>query len=458
MARWLAWVVVAGVLVGGQLSAPAQTRSGPNIVLIVADDLGWADLSCYAPSIWQTPHLDRLAAQGVRFTDGYAASCVCSPTRAALMTGRHPARLHLTTFLPGRKDMPSQKLLQPVIRQQLPAEEITLAEVLKTRGYACGIFGKWHLGEGPQANPLAQGFDIYRGAVGRYFQFKGPNLVARDEREYLTDRLTEEAERFLETHRDRPFFLYLAHFAVHIPLQAKPELLAIYEKKAATAPADCPRKNPIYAAMMQSLDESVGRILKKLDDLHLSERTIVVFTSDNGGLSVKEGPNTPATSNAPLRLGKGYLYEGGIRVPLLIRWPGVTAAGQVCSVPVRSEDLFITLAEAAGAELPKDREWDGVSLATLLRGQSKNLPREYLYWHFPHYSNQGGKPCGAIRWGDWKLIEHFEDGQLELYNLRQDLSETRNLAEQHADVRDKLHRELAAWRQRINAQMPKPRE
>lgn len=450
MIRMWTCVMLSGVLLW---PGSAVGQNPPNIVLIVADDLGWADLSCYGPSLWQTPNLDRLAQQGMRFTDSYAASCVCSPTRAALMTGRHPARLHLTTFLPGRKDMPTQKLIQPVIRQQLPGEEITLAEVLKSRGYVCGIFGKWHLGNQPEAGPLAQGFDVYRGGEGRYFQFKGPNLVARDKLEYLTDRLTEEAELFLQANRERPFFLYLPHFAVHIPLQAKPDLLAIYQNKARTAPADLVRKNPHYAAMMHSLDESVGRIVKKLDELNLSDRTIVLFTSDNGGLSVVEGANTPATSNAPLRDGKGYLYEGGIRVPWIIRWPKVVPAGQVCSVPVRSEDLFITLAAAAGAKLPEDRDYDGVSLIPLLQGRANSLPREYLYWHFPHYSNQGGRPSSAIRFGDWKLIEHFEDGQLELFNLRSDLGETRNLAEQHPDLRDKLHSELVAWRKRVGAQM-----
>ena len=429
----------------------------PNIVLILADDLGWADLSCYGPSLWQTPNLDRLAQQGIRFTQAYAASCVCSPTRAALMTGRHPARLHLTTFLPGRKDFPDQKLLQPTIRQQLPPEEITLAEVLKKRGYVCGHFGKWHLGEGPTVNPAAQGFDVYKGSAGRYFNFKGPNLVARSEKDYLTDRLTEEAERFLEDNRSRPFFLYLPHFAVHIPLQAKEELLALYQKKAESAPPDLLRKNPYYAAVLHSLDESVGRILKKLDELKLTENTVVVFTSDNGGLSVKEGLNTPATSNTPLRAGKGHLYEGGIRVPLLVRWPGVVKPGRVSSTPVRSEDLFITLAEIAGAELPKDRELDGLSLVAHLRGQSESLSRECLYWHFPHYSNQGGRPSGAIRCGDWKLIEFFEDGRLELYNLRSDEAEQHNLAEKHPDLRDKLHRQLTEWRQRLQVQMPQPR-
>jgi arylsulfatase A-like enzyme len=370
------------------------------------------------------------------------------------MTGRHPARLHLTTFLPGRKDFPDQKLLQPVIRQQLPPEEITLAELLKKRGYVSAHFGKWHLGEAPTVNPLAQGFDIYRGSPARYFNFKGPNLVARSEREYLTDRLTEEAERFIEENRSRPFFLYLPHFAVHIPLQAKPELLALYQKKAETAAPDLLRKNPHYAAVLHSLDESVGRILQKLDDLKLSENTVIVFTSDNGGLSVKEGPNTPATSNAPLRAGKGHLYEGGIRVPLLVRWPGVVQPGRVCSTPVRSEDLFITLAEIAGAELPQDRELDGVSLLSLLRGQSQSLPRECLYWHFPHYSNQGGQPSGAIRCGDWKLIEFFEDGRLELYNLREDVGEQHNVADKHPQLRDKLHRQLTDWRQRLQVQMP----
>jgi len=447
---------VAGIL-GVHSLARAAEDCPPNIVLVVADDLGWADLSCYAPSLWQTPNLDRLAQQGIRFTHAYAASCVCSPTRAALMTGRHPARLHLTTFLPGRKDFPDQKLLQPSIRQQLPPEEITLAEVLKKRGYVCGHFGKWHLGEGPMVNPLAQGFDVYKGSAGRYFNFKGPNLVARSEKDYLTDRLTEEAERFLEENRSRPFFLYLPHFAVHIPLQAKEELLALYQKKAESAPAELLRKNPYYAAVLHSLDESVGRILQKLDDLKLTENTVVIFTSDNGGLSVKEGPNTPATSNAPLRAGKGHLYEGGIRVPLLVRWPGVVKPGRVCSTPVRTEDLFLTLAEIAGAELPKDRELDGVSLLSLLRGQSESLPRECLYWHFPHYSNQGGRPSGAIRCGDWKLIEFFEDGRLELYNLRTDEAEQHNVADKHPQLRDKLHRQLVEWRQRLQVQMPQPR-
>ncbi|MCS7014827.1 MAG: sulfatase [Gemmatales bacterium] len=455
MRRGLTWLAL---LVGVLSAARVAGQTPPNIVLIVADDLGWADLSCYALSLWQTPNLDRLAREGLRFTDAYAASCVCSPTRAALMTGRHPARLHLTTFLPGRKDMPTQRLLQPVIRQALPREETTLAELLKARGYACGHYGKWHLGEGPDSNPLAQGFDIYRGAVGRYFQFKGPNLVARDEQDYLTDRLTEEAELFLEANRNRPFFLYLPHFAVHIPLQAKPDLLAVYEKKAAQVGADLERKNPHYAAVLHSLDESVGRILKKLDALGLGERTLVVFTSDNGGLSVIEGPNTPATSNAPLRLGKGYLYEGGIRVPLLIRWPSVVAPGKTSSVPVRSEDLFMTLVQAAGAQLPADREYDGVSLLALLKGEADGLRRDFLYWHFPHYSNQGGKPSGAIRFGNWKLIEHYEDGQVELYHLEQDVGERHNLAAQHPEVRDKLQRELASWRQRIRAQMPLSRE
>ncbi len=456
--RTLLWLLASLVMA---LAARAEDRP-PNIVLILADDLGWADLSCYAPSLWQTPNLDRLAQQGIRFTHAYAASCVCSPTRAALMTGRHPARLHLTNYLPGRKDAPDQKLLQPSIRQQLPPEEITLAEVLKKRGYVCGHFGKWHLGEGPAVNPLAQGFDVYVGfdqgsSPGGYFNFKGSNLVARSDKDYLTDRLTEEAERFLEENRSRPFFLYLPHFAVHMPLQAKQELLALYQKKAKSAPAELLRKNPSYAAVLHSLDESVGRILQKLDELKLTENTVVIFTSDNGGLAEKRWP---ATSNAPLRAGKGHLYEGGIRVPLLVRWPGVVKPGRVCSTPVRTEDLFPTLAEIAGAELPKDRELDGVSLLSLFRGQSETLPRDCMYWHYPHYhysSREGGQPSGAIRSGDWKLIEFFEDGRLELYNLRTDEAEQHNVADKHPQLRDKLHRQLVEWRQRLQVQMPQPR-
>ncbi|MBX6314651.1 MAG: sulfatase [Isosphaeraceae bacterium] len=429
----------------------------PNIILILADDLGWADLGCYGSTFHETPNLDRLARRGMRFTQGYAACPVCSPTRASILTGRYPARLHLTDWLPGRSDRPSQKLLRPPIRQQLPLEEITIAEALRPRGYVSASIGKWHLG-GEPFWPEHQGFDLNRGGTqtgsppGGYFRFQTPSLSARDDQEYLTDRLTEEAERFIEQNQDRPFFLYLPHYAVHIPLQAKPDLVARFRAKPATGG---PQNNPIYAAMLWSLDEGVGRILKKLDDLKLTDRTVVIFTSDNGGLSVKEGPNTPATSNAPLRAGKGYLYEGGIREPWLIAWPGTIAPGSVCEVPVGSIDLYPTILAMAGAQPTPNQVIDGQSLMPLLTG-SGDFRREALYWHYPHYSNQGGRPGGAIREGDHKLIEFYEDGHVELYNLKDDPGEQHDLAAQKPELATRLRQRLAAWRESVDAQMMTP--
>jgi arylsulfatase A len=435
----------------------AEPAAKPNFVIILIDDMGWRDVGCNGSTFFRTPNIDRLAASGMRFTNGYAACPVCSPTRASILTGRYPARLHLTDWLPGRADRPSQKLLRPVIRQQLPLEEVTLARALKPSGYVSASIGKWHLG-GPPYYPEKHGFDVNVGGTqtgsppGGYFKFKTPTLMARNDREYLTDRLTEEAEKFLEANRDRPFFLYLAHYAVHIPLQAKADLL---EKYRGRAKADEPQNNPIYAAMIESVDDSVGRILKKLDGLHLSERTVVCFTSDNGGLSVREGPNTPATSNAPLRAGKGYLYEGGIREPFLVRWPGTVKPGSVCDVPVCSMDLFPTFLEVAGVAADPKRPLDGVSILPLLK-QTGVPKREALYWHYPHYSNQGGRPGGAVRQGDYKLIEHYEDGKLELFNLKDDPGETTDLAARMPDRARELHRLLQDWRKSVDAQMPTP--
>jgi arylsulfatase A len=457
-------VLIAAAIGGGPPLATAVNAAGPetqpprpNIVFVLIDDLGWADLGCYGSTFYETPHIDQLASRGVRFTNGYAACPVCSPTRASILTGRYPARLHLTDWLPGRTDRLSQKLLRPNIRQQLPLEEVTLAEALKPAGYVSGSIGKWHLG-GRGYLPKQQGFDVNVGGTqggsppGGYFNFKTPTLAARDPDEYLTDRLTEEAERFIERNQDRPFFLYLAHHAVHIPLQAKKDLIDKYRAKAKP---DEPQNNPIYAAMIESMDESVGRVVKKLDELKLADRTLIVFTSDNGGLSVKEGPNTPATSNAPLRAGKGYLYEGGIRVPWIVVWPGVRKRGSTCDVPVSSVDFFPTLLEVARVRLPADRDLDGVSLVPLLKrtGMPK---REPLYWHYPHYSNQGGKPGGAVRAGDWKLIEFYEDMHAELYNLKDDIGEQHDLAANHPEQAARLRKLLHNWRKSVDAQMPTP--
>jgi arylsulfatase A-like enzyme len=437
-------------------SAVQADAPRPNIVLIVIDDFGWADLGCYGSTYHETPNLDALARRGMRFTDAYAACPVCSPSRAALLTGKHPARLQLTDWLPGRSDRPSQKLRRPPIRQELPLEEITLAEALKPAGYASASIGKWHLG-GPPFWPEHQGFDLNVGGTatgsppGGYFGFRTPNLRARDDSEYLTDRLTDEAIAFVERNRSRPFFLYLAHYAVHIPLQSRPEILERYRANPA---AGSPQTNPIYAAMIESVDEGVGRLMRRLGDLGIDDRTIVIFTSDNGGLSVKEGPNTPATSNSPLRAGKGYLYEGGIRVPLIVAWPGATRPGSVCAAPVIGQDLAPTIREIAGVA-PAAGAVDGESLAPILKSTG-GLRRDALFWHYPHYSNQGGKPGGAIRQGSLKLIEWYEDGRAELYDLAEDPGERKDLAgDRPADV-ERLRGRLAGWRELVSAQMPTP--
>jgi arylsulfatase A-like enzyme len=434
------------------LTWPAAAAERPNFIVILVDDLGWADVGCYASSLQQTPHIDQLAKDGIRFTNGYSAAPICSPTRAALLTGQDPARLHLTDWLPGRKDMPSQKLARPIIHQQLPFEATTLAEALKSAGYTTAAIGKWHLG-GAGFSPEQQGFDVNIGGTqagsppGGYFNFKTPTLELKPG-EYLTDRLTDEAERFITAHRDKPFFLYLPHYTVHIPLQARKELIAKYEAKA--RPGE-PRQNPVYAAMMESLDDGVGRIVQKLKELKLTEKTVVVFTSDNGGLSVKEGPFTPATSNEPLRAGKGHLYEGGIRVPWIVSWPGTIKPGQVSDEPIISQDLFPTFCALAGV---KSKPVDGLSLPFV--PGPRDVKREALCWHYPHYSNQGGKPSSAVRQGDWKLIEFLEDQHVELYNLNDDPGEKTDLAAQQPERAKALKGRLHAWRTSVNAQMPTP--
>jgi arylsulfatase A-like enzyme len=453
---------LAAIAARPALAEPAEPTK-PNIVFILIDDMGWKDLGCYGSTFYETPNCDKLAAQGMRFTNAYAACPVCSPTRASILTGKYPARLHLTDWLPGRADMASQMLLRPKINHFLPLEETTLADALKPLGYTSASIGKWHLGGAPYF-PEKHGFDLNiggneRGSPPSYFYpYKNkngigvPGLDGGKEGEYLTDRLTDEAEKFIEMNKDRPFFLYFAHYAVHIPLQAKKDVIDKYRAKA--KPDDA-QNNPIYAAMVESVDDSVGRVLKKLDDLMIADRTIVFFMSDNGGLSVKEGPDTPSTSNAPLRAGKGYLYEGGVREPMMVRWPGVVKPGGVCDTPVSSIDFYPTILEMAGAKIDSKRVVDGVSLVPLLR-QSGGLTRDALYWHYPHYSNQGGKPGAAVRLGDFKLIEFYEDGRLELYHLKDDIGEERDLADKMPEKVKGLHKMLQDWRTAVDAQMMSP--
>jgi arylsulfatase A-like enzyme len=403
----------------------------PNVVLINADDLGVNDLRCYGRKDHRTPHLDKLASEGMRFSCAYCAQPICSPSRAALLTGKAPARLHLTTYLPGRPDTKAQKLLHPKMRQELPLEEVTLAEALRKAGYATACVGKWHLG-GKGFGPADQGFDfVFAGRANTT-----PSDTEGGKGEY---ELTAQAEKFLAEHRDKPFFLYLAHNNPHIPLAARDDL--IRRNKGAF--------NPLYAAVIETLDDSVGRLLATIDRLGLRDRTIVLFVADNGGLHVPEGRDDPPTHNTPFRAGKGFLYEGGLRVPLIVRWPGRVKAGSVTDTPIVNTDLTPTLLDLAGVESP--RGLDGVSLARLLRGEGEPAARA-LYWHFPHYTNQGSRPAGAVREGDWKLVEPYDDGRPELYNLAKDPGETKDLSAGEAARVEALKKKLAAWRKEVGAQ------
>ena len=461
-------MVMIGPVYGDELGKNPQR---PNVVLIVADDLGGADLGCYGSKFHRTPALDKLAASGVRFTDAYAACPVCSPTRAALMTGKVPARLNLTDWLPGRADRPDQMLRRPIIRQELPLAETTLAEALKSAGYATAHIGKWHLG-GEGFGPSEQGFDVniagdHTGSPRSYFApYRGgkkgeagavmPGLEDAPAGEYLTDRLTAEAEKFIEAHRAEPFFVYLPHYGVHTPLKAKAEMIATYPSWDGVPHGK--QENPIYAAMLESVDASVGRIVAQLEKLGLLENTLVIFTSDNGGLATLEGPNTPATNNSPLREGKGWLYEGGIRVPLIISGPGIAkvpagGAARTDKTPVWSCDILPTVLELAG--IAPTAKVDGVSLCGLLKGDAAPQ-REALYWHYPHYANQGGKPGGAIRAGQWKLIEFYENGRRELFDVSGGGGESRNWAAEKPEIVAELAGKLDAWRKSVDAQMPTP--
>lgn len=406
----------------------------PNIVLINADDLGVNDLACYGRRDHRTPHLDRLAKEGMRFTRAYCAQPICSPSRAALLTGKTPARLRLTTYLPGRADAPSQRLLHPPMRNELPLDELTLAEALRQGGYATACIGKWHLG-GRGFGPDKQGFDVV--FAGRANSRPSAEEGGKGELE-----LTAAAEAFVSSRRDRPFFLYLAHHNPHIPLAARDTLV---EKNRGAF-------HPLYAACVETLDDSVGRLLAHLDRLGLRETTLVLFTSDNGGLHVPELRDDAPTHNSPFRAGKGFLYEGGLRVPLIVRWPGKIAAG-VSTAALVNTDLMPTLLELAG--LPVPPRLDGVSQAAVWTGRQAGSPRT-LYWHFPHYNNQGGRPAGAVCEGDWKLIRPYDSDPVELYHLGDDPGESRNQAAREPQRVAALTAKLAAWRTAVGAAENRP--
>ena len=534
-------VTLAAFAMASPIARAEPGDAPPNIVLFFVDDLGWSDVGCYGSSFYNTPNIDGLAADGVRFTDAYATCHVCSPSRASLLTGKYPARIGLTDWLSGRPDHSFQELLNAEKLQALPQDEYTLAEALKAQGYSTAIFGKWHLGEAPD-DPLSQGFDVfapdgwYKGwpKAGYFAPFQMDGLDS-EEGAYLTDRLTDEALAYMESNKDNPFFLYLSHFAVHDPVQGRGDLVEQYEEKLSKMPeSKLPEfilegnpddKNPPsreelkvlidepgyegqrnlpnrvvkisqrqdnveFAGMVESMDESLGRVRAKLAELGIAENTIIVFFSDNGGMAgknarwpkeyltegaakkaaakkaaqKKEGkfstanlkPGGFSTSNLPLRGAKGWLYEGGIRVPLIVYSPNQVNAGTVCTEPVIGTDIYPTVLELAGLPMLPDQHVDGVSIASLLT-EKETLDRDAIFWHFPHYSNHGNQsPGGAIRSGDYKLLEYFENGTVQLFNLRDDIGEHKDLAEiepeRAAELREKLH----AWREAVSANMMSP--
>jgi len=463
-------------------------KPDPNVIFILIDDMGYADLGCYGSKFYESPNIDYLADEGIRFTDAYAACPVSSPTRASVMTGKYPVRTGITDWIPGRQatnsGSPADRLLALPFKLNLDLDETTIAELLRENGYTTMISGKWHLGQDSLYWPENQGFDVNRGGYSRgspvrnnqangYFSpYGNPRLTDGPEGEYLTDRQTDEAIRFVEQNSKYPFFVYLSYYAVHNPMQAKEEHINRFSEKAEamglmnepafTRERDWIKKemsdnykerivqsNPVYAAMIYSVDENIGKLLAKLNELKIEENTIIIFTSDNGGLSTSEGS---PTCNAPLRAGKGWLYEGGIRVPLIIKYPGNSKPGSINKCPVSSIDYFPTIAEITRIKTD-NMNIDGVSILSLISGNKDQLEERPLYWHYPHYSNQGVEPGSAVRLGNYKLIDNFEKGRLELYDLSDDISESKDLSELHPDKAKELFDLLDNWRRTSGAKM-----
>lgn len=474
MNRLLSRVVFGFLLI----ITPALVHAGsvpPNILFILADDMGWTAPACYGSDLHETPNIDRLATQGVRFTQAYSASPVCTPTRAAIMTGQHPARLNMTIWheaaVSRLSSLGDEKLAPPLTETALALEHTTLAEVLHDAGYQTAHVGKWHLGTAEQY-PETQGFDVnvggtfYGAPLTYWYPYKGervsgsgvrefryvPGLPPGKEGDYLDDKLTDQALALMEQMHasGKPFYLNMAFYSPHTPIQGKPELVAKYKAKIREGMT---HKNAGFAAMMETLDENIGRLLAKLDTLGIADNTVVVFYSDNGGFDeVRNGEQV--ANNSPLRSGKGSAYEGGIRVPLIVRWPGVTPAGAVCDSPVTSMDFYPTILEMLGDKAPApSKVLDGVSLGPVLRDPASSLGREDFQWHYPHYYFNT-TPVSAFRHGDWKLIEYYEDGRKELYNIKDDLSETTDLAAAKPEIVKDLEERLQAWRTEVNARLP----
>jgi len=468
-----------------------------NVLLIVADDLGYKDLGCYGSPFYETPHLDKLASEGIQFSDGYASCPVCSPTRASLQTGKYPARVGVTDWIKGRQfhTGPTVKdRWQPLaFKHQLELEEKTIADVLKENGYKTFFAGKWHLGEKEAFWPENQGYDINKGGwsvgwpKGGYFSpYDNPRLESGPEGEYLPDRLADETIRFLNENHQNPFFACLSFYLVHNPLQAKDEMIKKYKEKrkekdiskdkeftfkpewinhatnsSGRRADDDPGRGgykerlvqgqAVYASMVESIDENIGRVLETLQGLGADKNTLVIFTSDNGGLSTAEGS---PTCNLPLRAGKGWLYEGGVRVPYIIKSPAIQNPGTVHHMPISSIDVFPTILAATDLKVPKKSEIDGINLIPHL--EKPDWPQRPLFWHYPHYSNQGGNPGSAVRYGHYKLIDDFETGKKELYNLKDDIGETTDLASEMPEMTAKLSKMLDDWRQSVGAKFMDP--
>ena len=442
-----------------------------NFVFFLVDDMGMMDLGTYGSTFHETPNIDNLAKTGMKFNYGYAACPVCSPTRASIMTGRHPVRVEITDWIPGSSNNKKNKLLHPQDRDTLALKEVTIAEELKSHGYQTFFAGKWHLGnEGHW--PTDQGFDInigghHRGSPpgGYYSPWNNPALKSKKKDEYLTERLTDESTRFLEKRdSDKPFLLYLSYYNIHTPIQAYRKHIGHYQKKAEGFSGNTPvdqehagqtrmrQDNPALASMVSAVDDSVGTLLAKLDQLGLSDETVVIFFSDNGGLSTK--PKMGPGSNSPLRAGKGWLYEGGVREPTIIRAPGVTKAGSISNEPVVSMDFFPTMLELAALPPKPNLHADGRSLLPELTGKKgKTRP---LYWHYPHYHGSTWRPGASIRDGYWKLIKFYDYEKIELYNLKSDPAESKDLSKQNPDKAEKLEKKLIAWQKMMNARLPTP--
>ena len=451
--------------------------SPPNIVFILIDDMGWRDLGCYGSTFYETPRIDALARQGARFTDAYAAAPICSPTRASILTGKYPARVGMTQFVGGHG---VGKLLDVPYFPFLPMHEYSLARALRDGGYQTWHVGKWHLGM-RRTWPDQHGFDVNIGGCewghpqSYVSPYHCPTLPDGPDGEYLTDRLTDEAIALIENADDRPFFLNFWHYAVHIPIVSPAELVEKYRRKAATLGLDTVnpftdggpipvwhnrhahitrrtvQSDPDYAAMVENLDANVGRLLDALERTGKADNTMVIFTSDNGGLSTAEGS---PTCNLPLAEGKGWVEEGGVREPLIVRWPGVTTPGQVVGEPVTSPDFYPTLLTAAGLNPRPEQAMDGVDFTATLTGDG--FDRGPIFWHYPHYSNQGGTPCCGMRDGRWKLIHFFEDGRDVLYDLSIDMGEQHDLAAEQPAAVARLRTTLDAWLVEVDGRIPAP--